>query len=351
MRYDTISFLSDYGTGDEFVGVVKSVIRQIARGVRRGRPHPRDPRLRRARRGPHAWPRRPVPLPGRGAGGRRPGRRHGAAGDRGRGRRRARVLVGPDNGLLAPGRGLVRRRDRGGRAHQPRASSSPPRARPSPAGTSSPPRPPTSAAACPSRPRPPIDPLSLLPGPHAAHPAGGRRARGPRCCGSTASATAAERRPRRGRVALRSAACTSAGMTTSAPPSGSHTYEGLAAGELGLVVDSYGLLSICLGRRSAADELRLGRGTEVTLSAPTDDERRPARPSPSPRRRGREARHHARPRHPPRAHPRRRRAPALLHAVSSSSVASDDSTTRAASWSRVKRLAPPRMSERGDRPR
>jgi S-adenosyl-L-methionine hydrolase (adenosine-forming) len=29
-RFDTISFLSDYGTGDEFVGVVKSVIRSIA---------------------------------------------------------------------------------------------------------------------------------------------------------------------------------------------------------------------------------------------------------------------------------------------------------------------------------
>ena len=29
-RYDTISFLSDYGTADEFVGVVKSVVRSIA---------------------------------------------------------------------------------------------------------------------------------------------------------------------------------------------------------------------------------------------------------------------------------------------------------------------------------
>ena len=29
-RYDTISFLSDYGTDDEFVGVVKSVVRDIA---------------------------------------------------------------------------------------------------------------------------------------------------------------------------------------------------------------------------------------------------------------------------------------------------------------------------------
>ncbi|MEQ1787398.1 MAG: SAM-dependent chlorinase/fluorinase, partial [Acidimicrobiales bacterium] len=32
-RFDTITFLSDYGTSDEFVGVVKSVIRSIAPAV------------------------------------------------------------------------------------------------------------------------------------------------------------------------------------------------------------------------------------------------------------------------------------------------------------------------------
>src|SRR5688572_10992104 len=31
--YDTVSFLSDYGTQDEFVGVVKSVIRSLAPGA------------------------------------------------------------------------------------------------------------------------------------------------------------------------------------------------------------------------------------------------------------------------------------------------------------------------------
>ena len=29
-RYDTISFLSDFGTADEFVGVVKAVVRDLA---------------------------------------------------------------------------------------------------------------------------------------------------------------------------------------------------------------------------------------------------------------------------------------------------------------------------------
>jgi hypothetical protein len=31
------------------------------------------------------------------------------------------------------------------------------------------------------------------------------------------------------------------------------------------------MLSVCLGKRSAAAELRLGTGTEITLSTPSDD--------------------------------------------------------------------------------
>ena len=46
------------------------------------------------------------------------------------------------------------------------------------------------------------------------------------------------------------------------------TYGELKPGEIGLVVDSYGLLSVCLDRRSAAADLRLGPGTAVTLAAP-----------------------------------------------------------------------------------
>jgi hypothetical protein len=37
------------------------------------------------------------------------------------------------------------------------------------------------------------------------------------------------------------------------------------------VIDSYGLLSVCLGRRPAASELSMPVGTEVVLSAPADD--------------------------------------------------------------------------------
>ncbi|HET7488795.1 MAG TPA: SAM-dependent chlorinase/fluorinase [Acidimicrobiales bacterium] len=46
------------------------------------------------------------------------------------------------------------------------------------------------------------------------------------------------------------------------------TYGALRAGEVGLVVDSYGLVSVALDRASAADELRLHPGDAVTLEAP-----------------------------------------------------------------------------------
>ncbi|HWL45315.1 MAG TPA: SAM-dependent chlorinase/fluorinase [Ilumatobacter sp.] len=42
-----------------------------------------------------------------------------------------------------------------------------------------------------------------------------------------------------------------------------------AAGAVGLVLDSYGMLAVCLPQRSAADELGLGPGDQVTL-APLD---------------------------------------------------------------------------------
>jgi S-adenosylmethionine hydrolase len=48
------------------------------------------------------------------------------------------------------------------------------------------------------------------------------------------------------------------------------TYEGIAPGQVGLVVDSYGMLSVCLGRRSAAAELGMPVGTEVTLRQPDE---------------------------------------------------------------------------------
>jgi S-adenosylmethionine hydrolase len=45
------------------------------------------------------------------------------------------------------------------------------------------------------------------------------------------------------------------------------TYDDITPGAVGLVVDSYGLWSVCLARRSAADELGLGAGDVVTLTS------------------------------------------------------------------------------------
>ncbi|MEO6121822.1 MAG: SAM-dependent chlorinase/fluorinase [Acidimicrobiales bacterium] len=47
-----------------------------------------------------------------------------------------------------------------------------------------------------------------------------------------------------------------------------HTYANLKPSEIGLVVDSYGLLSVVLDRRPAAHELKLHTGDAITLEAP-----------------------------------------------------------------------------------
>ena len=101
-RYDTVSFLSDYGTSDEFVGVVHSVIRSIAPDVRViDLTHdiaPYDVRagaLALARSVPYLAPGVVVGVVDPAVGtSRRPIAVEVGDGDS--------VLVGPDNGLLAP---------------------------------------------------------------------------------------------------------------------------------------------------------------------------------------------------------------------------------------------------------
>ena len=106
-RFDTISFLSDYGHKDEFVGVVHSVIRSIA-------PHvaiidvthgiaPHDTRaggLALARAANYLCPGVVVAVVDPGVG----TQRRAVAIEVGDG---ASYLIGPDNGLLAPAVGLV----------------------------------------------------------------------------------------------------------------------------------------------------------------------------------------------------------------------------------------------------
>jgi S-adenosylmethionine hydrolase len=107
LRYDTISFLSDYGHTDEFVGVVHSVIHQLCPGVRvvdvTHEVAPYDVRaggLTLARSVQYLAPGVVVAVVDPGVGStRRP-----IAVEVGDG---ASVLVGPDNGLLAPAVAMV----------------------------------------------------------------------------------------------------------------------------------------------------------------------------------------------------------------------------------------------------
>lgn len=67
------------------------------------------------------------------------------------------------------------------------------------------------------------------------------------------------------------------------------SFAGITGGGLGLVLDSYGMLAVCLDQRSAADELSLGPGDQVVL-APIDDDGEPGggdAPPPTPVRLGR----------------------------------------------------------------
>jgi S-adenosyl-L-methionine hydrolase (adenosine-forming) len=54
--------------------------------------------------------------------------------------------------------------------------------------------------------------------------------------------------------------------TTSRTARVTHTYGDLKAGEIGLVIDSYGLLAICLDRRPASTDLGLAEGMAVTIA-------------------------------------------------------------------------------------
>ena len=107
LRYDTISFLSDYGLSDEFVGVVKSVIRSISPEVavvditHDIAPHDvRAGGLALARSAQYLVPGVVLAVVDPGVG----GNRRAVAVEVGDG---ASVLVGPDNGLLAPAVAMV----------------------------------------------------------------------------------------------------------------------------------------------------------------------------------------------------------------------------------------------------
>ncbi|MFZ6003481.1 MAG: SAM hydrolase/SAM-dependent halogenase family protein [Actinomycetota bacterium] len=276
-RFDTITFLSDYGTGDEFVGVVHSVIRSIA-------PHVtvidltheipaydvRAGSLTLGRSAQYLCPGVVLAVVDPGVG----SERRGIAVEVGDGQS---YLVGPDNGLLASAVAMS------GGATAAVALDNPAFQLPAPGPTFAGRDvfAPAAAHLCNGVPLDElgsaVDPLSLLPGivPLPRDDEGTLVAqviwvdRFGNCQLNIDPDEVDHLGPR---IQLR----WGDDVRTAER---SVTYQGIAPGQVGLVVDSYGMLSVCLGKRSAADELRMPVGTEVALLQPGADDTAPAAPT------------------------------------------------------------------------
>lgn len=265
--YDTITFLSDYGTADEFVGVVRSVIHEFAPQVTvidlgHGVPahDVRAASLTLARAVQYVAPGVIIAAVDPGAG----SERRAVAVEVLDGRA---VFVGPDNGLLAPAVAVV------GGATRAVALTDIEYQLPAPGSTFSGRDvfAPVAAHLCNgvelAEFGPAVDPASLLPAtlpiPRAED---GRLVAevlwvdrfgncqlnvGPDDVESWGSAIMVRWRDE-GRVAHRA-----------------DSYAELGEGRLGLVVDSYGVLALALERRSAAAELGIAGGDEIILEEAT----------------------------------------------------------------------------------
>jgi S-adenosylmethionine hydrolase len=267
-RHSTITFLSDYGHTDEFVGVVHSVIRCIAPEVavidltHDVAPHDvRGGGLLLARSAQYLAPGIVLAVVDPGVG----TDRRGIAIEVGAGQS---YLVGPDNGLLAPAVSMV------GGADRAVALTSEEHQLPSPG--------PTFAGRDVFAPAAahlalgvdlyelgePVDPITLMPGllPVSREEDGeliGEVLWVDRFGNAQLNIDPDEIASWGERVRLRAGE-----RTRIATRAG--TYAELNVGVVGLVVDSYGMLSIAVDRGSAADELGVRAGDQVTL-APVDD--------------------------------------------------------------------------------
>ena len=272
MRYDTITFLSDYGRTDEFVGVVHSVIRSIAPDVRvidlTHDIEPYDVRaggLALVRAANYLAPGVVVAVVDPSVGtSRRP-----IAVEIGGG---SSVLVGPDNGLLAPVVQLCGGADRAVEILEPsyRFTTEP--------GTfdGRDVFAPAAAHLCNGVDLadlgPAIEPYSLFPAMIPLPREDDGRLHGEVLwidrygnAQLNIDPDELERFGEHVRVVLDSGPRFARRITT---------FADLEPNELGLLVDSYGLMSLVLDRRSAAEELGLVTASSVTVEA-DDDERPP----------------------------------------------------------------------------
>jgi S-adenosylmethionine hydrolase len=271
LRYDTVSFLSDFGYDDEFVGVVHSVIRSLAPRVRvidvTHAVTPFDVRaggLALARSTQYLAPGVVVAVVDPGVG----TDRRAIAVEVGDG---ASMLVGPDNGVLAPAVAMC------GGATDAVVLDRDEFHLPAPGATfdARDVFAPVAAHLCLGVPLhevgTPIDAASLMPGtlPVARDEPDGT---------VTAEVLWVDRF---GNCQLNIEPELIAGWDDRAvyePDAGPRTmplvesFAALPAGGIGMVLDSYGMIAVAGNRSSAADELGLAAGDEVTLRRPGDDD-------------------------------------------------------------------------------
>ena len=278
-RFDTISFMSDYGTTDEFVGVVKSVIRSLADHVTvidiTHEVPPYDVRagsLTLARSVPYLCPGVVMAVVDPGVG----TSRRAVAIEVGGGQS---YLVGPDNGLLAAAVGLV-----GGatdaveltaveyQLEAPGATF---------AGRDI--FGPAAAHLCNGVPLhdlgEQIDPITLLPGviPLSREEDGtlvGQVFWVDRYGNCQLNIDPAQIADWGERVQVRWTQPKPGSRTALRAPN----FEELGGGVVGLVTDSYGLLTVALAQGSAAETLDLATGDEIVLVPLDDDEVEPGVP-------------------------------------------------------------------------
>ena len=269
-RFDTISFLSDYGRADEFVGVVHSVIRQLApetavidlthdverHDVRAGG-------LALARSAQYLAPGVVLAVVDPGVG----TDRRAVAIEVGDG---ASILVGPDNGLLAPAVSMV-----GGATRAVQLTNVEYHlAAPGPTFAGRDVFAPAAAHLCQgvdlAELGEELDPAGLMPATIAItreeHGALVAEVLWTDQFGNLQLNVDPDEIADHGdRIGLRFGGRSRTGIRHD-------TYGQIPTGEIGLVVDSYGLVSIAVDRGSAAEELALGTGDEVQLVRLDDDE-------------------------------------------------------------------------------
>jgi S-adenosyl-L-methionine hydrolase (adenosine-forming) len=275
-RFDTISFLSDYGTTDEFVGVVKSVIRSIAPQVTvvdiTHDIQPYDLKggaLTLARSVQYLCPGVVLAVVDPGVG----TDRRAVAIEVGDGQS---FLVGPDNGLLASAVGMV-----GGATDAVELASPEYRlASPGPTFDGRDVFGPAAAHLCAGVPLdalgPRVDPAELVPGlvplPRDENGAIVGEVLWVDRYGNCQLNIDPEQISSWGdRVQLRWTRPQVGAAVGAGQPEGTRTalrvraFDELGSGQVGLVVDSYGLLAVALSRASAADALQIAAGDELAL--------------------------------------------------------------------------------------